>query len=656
MRIGGPVAAHAPDPPPGTARQELPGRRAALDGVRGLAIALVVLHHMSDGLERRPAGGFLGVDVFFVLSGYLITGLLVRSWERTGRVGLLGFWLRRARRLLPPLLVVLALLALLVRWVGAAEQWPRYRGDALAALMYTANLHLADGLDAAGRPLHAALLPHTWSLAVEEQFYLAWPLLLAGLLALGVRRGGAARGRQVALVGCLVMAAASFGWLAAARLTGPAVFAYVDTRGRVGELLAGAALALALPVLRSRVAGRAWTVLAAAGLVVVGVCVAAVDQAGPGYYHGGAAAVSLATVLVVAGVEAAPAGPVARALAVPPLAGLGLVSYTLYLVHYPVAVLFPLPDDGSTLALLQVQVGRLWFALGFAVLSYRLLERPLLTGRLPWVGGSPPRLALAGGAAVATCVAVVLWSTSLPGDLDRQLLAEPSADCAGRGEQLTVCTLSDGSERWVVTGDAQAAGLATALSTVPGLGVTRAAWRGCAAGGPPDGSPGTPCARDAARLVEQALSAPGTSALVVADATTALAAPDGAPARLAALLRLVDAAAARGVPTVLVRQPPPGADVGEFVTGEPVATDPGRAEQVRAYAAMLADVAAARPGSAHLISVDDLVCPGGACTAVVDGLLVRHDVTTYAPAFARRLAPELAARVGAALTPPRRAG
>jgi hypothetical protein len=231
----------------------------------------------------------------------------------------------------------------------------------------------------------------------------------------------------------------------------------------------------------------------------------------------------------------------------------------------------------------------------------------------------------------------------------------------------------------VVAGDQSGVGLAAALATVPGIAVTQAAWSGCGAGGlvppaPPAGDPRPQdvlCVRDSLGLVGRSLEAPGVTGLLVSDAGSArlALASDGRPAApgtdahdglvRSALLRLVDTAAAHGVHTVMLRQPPASAGLGPLLAAGTPAGLPSagndEALDVRRYGAVLDQVARLRPGWARVVSVDDLVCPGGACPALIQGVLVRHDRGVLAPAFARRIAPELAARMGAALTPPRRA-
>ena len=201
---------------------------------------------MFHGGVAALGGGFLGVDAFFVLSGFLITSLLLAEHRRSGRIDLPAFWARRARRLLPALLLVLGTVVVVSRWTLSAEKLPALRMDALAAIAYAANwwmMHRGGGYfaeTAAPSPLQ-----HTWSLGIEEQFYLCWPLLVVAALMLARRPG-----RGVLLVLCGSGAAGSA--LAAAWLFDPADTdrAYYGTDTRALALLAGAALAVALAGVR----------------------------------------------------------------------------------------------------------------------------------------------------------------------------------------------------------------------------------------------------------------------------------------------------------------------------------------------------------------------------------------------------------------------
>jgi len=345
----------------------LPG----LDGVRALAVVGVLLYHAEAGLLP---GGFLGVEVFFVLSGYLITSLLLAEWRREGRIDLQAFWLRRVRRLIPALLAVLAA-TLTVASLFLPNDLGQLRGDALAAVAYVANWHLIFGhtsyFEAVGRP---PLLRHLWSLAVEEQFYLLWPpLLLLGLR--WWRRPGPLLG--------LVLTAALASSLLMALLDQPDTDpsrVYYGTDTRVSGPLIGAALALVGMLRWPRQQMPPW-LLDLLGLAALGALAVAglrLSDAEPGLYRGGFLGIDLVVAaLLVAVVQ--PRGRLGRLLGQQPLRWLGLRSYAVYLWHWPVFALtrpgLDVPLDGwPLLALRLVLTG------GLAELSYRLLEMPIRSG------------------------------------------------------------------------------------------------------------------------------------------------------------------------------------------------------------------------------------------------------------------------------------
>ncbi|HWB38277.1 MAG TPA: acyltransferase, partial [Rugosimonospora sp.] len=351
------------------------GYRPGLDGVRALAVAAVVAYHLgTTGGPIHLPGGFLGVDVFFVLSGYLITSLLVAEYRRRGRIGLGGFYLRRARRLLPALYLLLAAVAVACAWLPA--QAHRLRGDIVTALAYATNWWLifqktsyfGDG----GNP---PLLDHLWSLAVEEQFYLLWPLLL--IAALWLARGRAWAALAVALLGTvgstLLMAALYSPWQDASRV-------YFGTDTRAAALLVGAALALA------RVPRDFFAIGGLVGLVLLVGFVGWVPDRSPALYHGGFLVVAVAAAMLV-GAAAHPALPLARVLGIWPLRFVGLRSYAIYLWHWPVLVLLGpgrLPEPALT-------AGRLAVILLLAHVSYHLVELPVRQGALGRLWRSPRR-------------------------------------------------------------------------------------------------------------------------------------------------------------------------------------------------------------------------------------------------------------------------
>jgi len=211
------------------------GRIAALDGLRGLAVVAVVAFHAG-----HLRGGFGGVDLFFVLSGFLITGLLRQSWSSTRSLDLRAFWARRARRLLPALLAMLAVVVpVWSAWFSTPAERSILRGDALATLAYVANWHqIAEGRSYWAATLAQSPLEHTWSLSVEEQLYLVWPLTLLALL----RWRGPALVKRVAPALAVGLALATA--LAAATGAVSLEVLYLATPSRAAALLAGAALAV----------------------------------------------------------------------------------------------------------------------------------------------------------------------------------------------------------------------------------------------------------------------------------------------------------------------------------------------------------------------------------------------------------------------------
>ncbi len=418
-------------------------RLAGLDGLRALAVGAVIAYHVR---AAWLPGGYLGVDVFFGISGFLITYLLVAEHGRRGRIALRGFWRRRAVRLLPELLLVLLACAVTARLAGGGDTGlgDGLRGDAVASLLFCGNwwqIHQgADYFHHLGTP---PLLQHLWSLSVEEQFYLVWPLLLALCLRLGRPVRGRRRSWPAAALGIAALggAAASL-WrmhVLAAHGAGGVSRAYFGTDAHSGALLAGCAAALLLPTLR-RLADR----LPRRGLtpfcLALGV-LAAFAATGPGdatMYGWGFAVVAAATAVVCAGCAA---GTPVRLLDAAPLRLVGRHSYGLYLWHWPVVVTVGAlwPAAGSAGRALCVLV-----PLPLAVAGQRLVLRPVASllgrshageGRSPVLPGPAAdalgarargvraRRVVLGAAVAAAAGVLVLSPASAPSALRRQLQA-----------------------------------------------------------------------------------------------------------------------------------------------------------------------------------------------------------------------------------------
>lgn len=459
-----------------------------LDGVRALAVGAVLVFH--GGVAALP-GGFLGVDAFFVLSGFLITSLLLTERDATGRISVVRFWARRARRLLPALLVLLLTVVLVSRFLLPGEELPALRWDALAALAYVANWRMADrGGDYFAQTAAPSPLQHTWSLGIEEQFYLLWPLLVVAVLAVSVRRrakpAASSGQRWLALLAvCCVCAAASA--VAAALLFRPDDVnrAYYGTDTRAVPLLIGCATALIVRYVIGRRAARRHPVLgvlALAGAVGTGVLWATADGSASWLYRGGLVAAALAVAAVIAHVAVSPAGPTARLLAVPPLVWAGRISYGLYLWHWPLFGWLNADRTGQTGPRLLAL--RLAATVAVSVVSYYLVERPVRTGRWPW---RQPRLApaLAAGAVLALAAATVMVTRppALPPPPSIALDVTPSPSEGNRSPMVRAGRRPGDKPRVIFFGDSVSWSLGTYLPQqnelqvqvrgIPGCGIAR---------------------------------------------------------------------------------------------------------------------------------------------------------------------------------------
>ena len=427
--------------PPTRRRVEL-SHYAGLDGVRGIAVAAVLLYH---GGVAWADGGFLGVEVFFVLSGFLITSLLLAEWTRSSAISLGAFWARRARRLLPALFCLVAVIGLYYAVAGSAQAIPGLKGDGISALTYYSNWHQI----AAGTSYFAATGPvspleHTWSLAIEEQFYLVWPIVLGGVLWLANRvtrrasdpagrpsdaAGGASRLPLLVLFGVTVMGAIASAVDTAILFAGGRNLnrVYYGTDTRAASLLIGAALAIgfalwragreraafdrarpgAVGVLGSKLVGAGASRVAGAGalfaLIGVLAAIATVHGSAGWLYPYGLLALDAAVALLIVAAVALPASLAARLLALGPLRALGKISYGLYLWHFPLFLWLSagaVGMSGSRLLLV-----RLAATLAVSTASYFLIEQPIRQRRRPtWVVRALVPLA-AGGAVAALLLA-----------------------------------------------------------------------------------------------------------------------------------------------------------------------------------------------------------------------------------------------------------
>jgi peptidoglycan/LPS O-acetylase OafA/YrhL/lysophospholipase L1-like esterase len=348
----------------------------ALDGLRALAVAAVLLYHGDVSWAR---GGYLGVDAFFVLSGFLITSLLLAEWRGAGRIALPAFWARRARRLLPALFLVLAAVAVYGAVIAAPVELEHLRNDGLTALGYVANwgqiFSHQSYFESFAVP---SPLRHTWSLAIEEQFYLVWPLVVAGVLRW---RRGSIRSLTV-VTGALLTASAV--WMIV--LYEPGVDptrVYYGTDTRAQSLLMGALLALCLTRLRRPLGPKATRALHGGALVAavsLGWIWVHTSEGAGWLYRGGFTLCALLVAIVIASVTRSMPGLLGALLSVRPLRWVGEVSYGLYLWHWPLYVLISEQRTGLDGAPLLTALLAATFAVATA--SFYLVERPIRRGML----------------------------------------------------------------------------------------------------------------------------------------------------------------------------------------------------------------------------------------------------------------------------------
>lgn len=451
--------------------------RPALDGLRAVAVLAVMLYH---GQVGWLPGGFLGVDVFFVLSGYLITSLLVLEHRQWGSIDLMTFWLRRARRLLPALFLVLAAVALYGAFFVATDRLARLRGDAVATLLYVANWRFAfSGQSYFDQFQEPSPLRHMWSLGIEEQFYWIFPLLL--MLWFGVRR------TERGLGALMLLAAGASALLMAVRFAPGADPSrlYYGTDTRAQGLMVGAALAmLELRPGRLRAGSETWWAIGGrhfaptrwrpptglvgvVGLIGLAVCFALTHESDSWLYRGGFLVVAVLSVAAVRAAAAPTGSPVQRLLARKPLRAIGVISYGLYLWHWPVFVAVSPSRTGLDGPLLLAVRFVVTFSL--ATLSFRLVESPIRQGVLQRRFRPAKRAALA-TTSVAIVLGIVLVGTAGAAGAPT-LNAQPQTKQVADASATTV----------FLVGDSVAFNLRLYFPTrsYPGLSVAGSTFLGC---------------------------------------------------------------------------------------------------------------------------------------------------------------------------------
>ena len=607
--------------------------RPALDGIRALAVIPVLLYHGNVGWAT---GGFLGVDVFFVLSGYLITSLLVREYDRWGHLDFGRFYIRRARRLLPALVLVVAAVAIWAATSSATDKLGQIRGDGIASLLYVANWRFVlvhqSYFDQFGDP---SPFRHMWSLAIEEQYYLFFPILLLALLR--VLRGNHLR------VAAALSALAACSALLMAQLYEPGVDpsrVYFGTDTRIQELFIGSALAL-LAGEWHRVKAGVTPILSIAGVIAfgtIGWSYVTSSDTGSYLYRGGFALLCVVVAVLIASVELEPAGAMGRALSWRPLVWIGMISYGLYLWHWPVYIAASPTRtglDGPVLLLV-----RLAATVVIASVSFYLVERPIRQGELLRRLRAPFGLLTAVGAMpLALVVLLIGTSAATP----PQLPDSPFATTQPRGS---------GPASMLVVGDSVGLSLARGFQPddYPGWSMTASTKLGCGilsgqlAYNGEKGLIDDACDSTFSDW-ESAVQHTSPKAVLMVLGTWEVMdhvrggeiVQTGTPAFASYLLKRLEAArtilTAGGAHLFLTNVPCYAAEsTGLNVDPAPMRNDPARQQAVNE---VFTEFAASHPDDTTLLDLRGQLCPDGTYVTRQDGAVVRYDGVHFSTPGAR---------------------
>jgi peptidoglycan/LPS O-acetylase OafA/YrhL len=662
----------------------LPG----LDGVRACAVVAVMMYH---GGIPFMTGGFMGVDTFFVLSGFLITSLLVGEWRQTLTIKLGAFWARRARRLLPALFMMLLFVAFFASVIVPKGTYGALRLDALSTLLYVSNWHfILVNSNYFNETASASPLLHTWSLAVEEQFYLIWPLLVLLVLRL-------TRSMRALFALCVAAASASAIWMYVLYDGGVntnRVYLGTDTRSQC--LFIGCALAVGLVLVTQHrhdegtlAAGELWRPAHRAGqwlcgaLGIVGVVGAGLIWVRTGTtssfpYSGGFFLIGLATAGVILSIVGAPRSIVPRLLSLTPVRYVGRISYGLYIWHWPLFIWIDHARTGLTgYPLFAVRVV-VTFAV--AVLSFHLVERPIRMGTFvsqwrAWLVVPAGVAAVVVAIVAATTGATAVASTAIPASIGTKAGAKTTTTLAPASTQGSVPGTAPAQPvRVLLFGDSVALTL--------GLGLSEPAYQdkygyvlydkgilGCGVVNGPEvelmgAVDATPPACNGSPLVpgEPANEQPWPDQWMAAmnqvhpNVVVLLAGrwevvqreyqgnwtnilnptyAEYVKAQLEQASQLVTSTGAR-----MVFLTAPCTDEGEQPDGAPWPEDnPAR---LAVYNRLVREVAAAHPSTDSVVDLFGAVCPGGKFTSTVHGVVIREtDGVHFTLAAGEQLAPTL---------------
>lgn len=640
-----------------TAPQQSPKFRSDIEGLRAVAVLLVVACHCGVSWCQ---GGFIGVDVFFVISGYLITGILVAEIRRTSSLDLPRFYARRARRLLPALLLVLLATLAAGAFIQAPQELAFAGRAARATALYFSNVFFdLYGADYFARDVESSPFLHTWSLGVEEQFYLVWPLLLL----LGLRQRKSNRPLIWLFAGVASLSLLICLWSTAYRPT----FAFYELPARAWEFGLGGLLACAGV---SRLRGTAAAVLGWLGLAAI-LLVAYLLRDGAGFPGWLATVPALGTVAVLATGPARPPRGVGFLLDSRPMQYLGARSYSWYLWHWPFVV-FSVAIAPAIPVAAKVIVGAA--SLGAAALTYRLLEQPVRHN--PYlIRRAALSLGLAGTTALAAA-AIAFHVIRLSDRMATQpamkpitaavadVAAMPREQCVSLvwSREFRTCTFGDRSSSTMVVlfGDSHALQWFDVLQQL----ANQSRWRlvtvlkfGCAAADidPVIATRSELCRAWRGQAVQTIVSLHPTLVLAGSFTSRFSESNPGGPTlnRLTLGTRgTLDSLTRAGLSVVLLRDTPlPPFDVPTCLARSALHPWLARTCEFDRDAALNPLVfeaeqrAAAGMPRVHFLDLTDQVCPGSVCPAVVNNMIVYRDKTHLTGTFASSLAPIIAAQL-----------
>jgi peptidoglycan/LPS O-acetylase OafA/YrhL len=370
--------------------------RPDVDGLRAIAIVAVVAYHVGI---RYTQSGFLGVDIFFVISGYLITGILLREATASGRIDIANFYARRVRRILPALSLMLIGITLAGFFLlNPYLRWGQLGIEGSSAALFVSNVYYWQTSGYFGPTANALVFLHTWSLGVEEQFYLVWPLLLLGLIALSrwTRRSWSLT------VGLIILLLASWG-VAHTLMASQKMVVFYMMPTRIWEFAAGALAAC--PVVLTRKPGRLAAAVQPIGLLIIGLVMAHNRLVPPAGID--ATLITAASAAILVGGAWAPTGPGARLLSLAPLPLIGRLSYGWYLWHWPLLALTRMITGQDHAPVRDILI--CLAALGLAALSWHFVEQPVRQRRPGPFAGRWSTLGAGAGIIVACLIATNLW-------------------------------------------------------------------------------------------------------------------------------------------------------------------------------------------------------------------------------------------------------